>query len=94
MMLASIVSLSLVALSQASETTTSSTYDRPRTSSLELFIEDVCAKEDNTRAKAMDRGVGCRRYFLIFSSIQFKANGMGHDKKVTNECKENIEGSS
>ena len=37
--------------SQASESITSSTNDRPRTSSLELFIEDVCAKENNRRAK-------------------------------------------
>ncbi|CAF3702209.1 unnamed protein product [Rotaria sp. Silwood1] len=36
---------------QASDIGTIFIFERPRTSSLELFIEDVCAKEDNMKAK-------------------------------------------
>jgi hypothetical protein len=36
---------------QDNETTPSRIFDRPRTSSLEQFVQDVCAKEDNLPAR-------------------------------------------
>ncbi|CAF3180976.1 unnamed protein product [Rotaria sp. Silwood2] len=36
---------------QANEIASSFIFERPRTGSLELFVEDVCAKEDNMKAK-------------------------------------------
>jgi hypothetical protein len=72
---------------QANETTTPLIFDRPRTTSLEQFVHDVCAKEDNMQGEKWFEAL-CAEDILSFTHLSnLKQTEWNNIKKLTMNAK-------
>ncbi|CAF1102388.1 unnamed protein product, partial [Didymodactylos carnosus] len=72
---------------QNNETRTSSILDRPRTNSLEQFVNDVCAKEDNAQTNVWLKALHEEDIFTFAHLSNLKQTEWDNIKKLTMNAK-------